>query len=562
MPLSIHPAPCAQSLRRRHLLQAVSAATLLTLPATRALAATFPSSLPGGARVAEGHVLQYLLAWGDPVSDGPAWRPDAGNPPGEQAVQAGMRHAGLAFLAARAEDGDPALAGLLCINHADADDRRLHGDGGDAWSHARTVKAQNAHGLSVVALTRAGAEGWAVLRPSAHGRRITARTPVRLSGPAAGAPELRTRDDRRGHVVFGTLANRTMATTPWATCLSGEGDFSPYFNGPSSLSAEQRGDGIRPGGAGRRWHEYDSRFDVATEPNEANRFGWVLEVDPRQPARPPVKRTALGRFRHGGLCVRQAGDGRVVVYLCDDSAGGALYKFVSHAAYRPDAPASAGDPLDAGVLYAAHLSTGGQGEWRALVHGQSGLDAAAGFTDQASVLIRARRAAERVGATPFEHPRALAALTQEGEMLCLHGTTGRALHWRENGDAAALRFEWREQSVCDPACVPLGEIVAAPGGGLWLLQQPQDDASGGRLLFSQQPGGTPRLLLEAPPGFVVGGVAPTGDGRALFINLRQTGTVDDFTPPWPGSQFAQATGGRQRSATVVLVRSDGRPLGE
>lgn len=561
MPLSMHPAPCAQSLRRRHLLQAVSAATLLTLPATRALAATFPSSHPGGARVAEGHVLRYLLGWGDPVSAGPAWRPDAGNPPAEQAVQAGMRHAGLAFLAARAEDDDPALAGLLCINHADADDRRLHGDGGDAWSHARTVKAQNAHGLSVVALTRAGTEGWAVLRPSAQGRRITARTPVRLAGPAAGAPELCTRDDRRGHVVFGTLANRAMATTPWATCLSGEGDFSPYFNGPATPSAEQHADGIRPGGAGRRWHEYDSRFDVATEPNEAHRFGWVLEVDPRQPARPPVKHTALGRLRHGGLCVRQAGDGRVVVYLCDDSVGGALYKFVSHAAYRSDAPASAGNPLDAGTLYAARLSAGGQGEWLPLAHGQGGLDAAAGFADQASVLIRARRAAERVGAAPLEHPRALTALA-EGEMLCVHGTTGGALRWRENGDAAALRFDWRDQPVCDPACAPLGEIAAAPGGGLWLLQPPQDDASGGRLLFSPQPGGPPRLLLEAPPGFIVGGVAPASDGRALFVNLRQTRAVDDSALPWPGSQFAQATGGRQRSATVVLVRTDGRPLGE
>ena len=47
--------------------------------------------------VPPGYTAEVLFAWGDPVSDGPAFKADASNTAAEQAQQAGMHHDGLYF---------------------------------------------------------------------------------------------------------------------------------------------------------------------------------------------------------------------------------------------------------------------------------------------------------------------------------------------------------------------------------------------------------------------------------------------------------------------------------
>ena len=64
------------------------------------------------------------------------------------------------------------------------------------------------------------------------------------------------------------------------------------------------------------------------EPNEPNRFGWVIEIDPFDTSSTPVKHTALGRFRHG-RSVTLSSDGRAVVYSGDHAGFEYVYRFVS-----------------------------------------------------------------------------------------------------------------------------------------------------------------------------------------------------------------------------------------
>ncbi len=616
---------------RRRLLQAGVVSAGLTFPAIAALAAALgqprigfkpvAASSEDRVHVPDGYLIQVVYAWGDPISDGPAFRSDASNGALEQAEQAGMHHDGMHFFPLP-EDGKPSSArGVLCINHEYTDDGLLHPGGVADWSHAKTVKSQNAHGVSVIEIERIERKGgdgrWRVVRPSAYARRITARTPIRISGPAAGAPALRTQGDRRGNVVFGTVSNCAMGATPWGTVLTCEENFDAYFNGPEKPAPEQKRYGIREQGGGYRWHEHDSRFDVATEPNEANRFGWVVEIDPLNRTKVPVKRTALGRLKHESAAVALAGDGRVVVYMSDDGPFEYLYKYVSRGRFDGKNPAANANLLDDGTLYVARFGDDGRGQWLALEHGQNGLVAENGFAEQADVLVKTRLAADRVGATKMDRPEGIAVHPASGEVYCsltrnsrrgladapgpdaanprAANLFGHIVRWRENGgDAGAKDFSWDIFALCgDPQHADPGkrgnvggDAFANPDGlgfdrdgRLWI----QTDVSAGALnagdyarfgnnqmLVADPESREIRRFLSGPNGCEITGIARTPDGRSLFVNIqhpgeRPGGRSDPADPTansaWPASQFAEVTGGRPRSATLVVTRRDGGVVG-
>ena len=322
----------------------------------------------------EGYTAEVMIAWGDPVSDGPAFMPNAGNSAADQARQWGMHNDGVVYFPINGSSH-----GLLVQNNEYTDDVLLFPDGTANWSAAKTQKSQAAHGVSVIEIDkRPGRRGrekgasprrwgqlggeWFVVRPSKYARRITGMTPITIGGPAAGDPRLRTSADPTGRHVLGTINNCAMGFTPWGTYLTCEENFNGYFRKTGTQTELERRYGITAAGAGYLWHTTDTRFNANLEPNEANRFGWVVEIDPFAPESTPVKRTALGRIKHEGAWVQETRDGHVVVYMGDDEQFEYIYRYVSNRPWR-EAREQGINPLDDGILYVAKFRPDGNGEW-------------------------------------------------------------------------------------------------------------------------------------------------------------------------------------------------------
>ena len=199
------------------------------------------------------------------------------------------------------------------------------------------------------------------VRPPDH--RADADAVRRSRGRPSVAADQR-RSDRTG--VLGTLNNSAMGYTPWGTYLACEENFNNYFHVPAGTtlppSLQRYGVTAPVGPTGTQWFTTDTRFDVSKEPNESNRFGWVVEIDPWNRNSTPVKRTGLGRIKHEGAWVQEARDGRVVVYMGDDQINEYIYRFVSNLPWR-DAIRRGVNPLDDGILYVARFDANGTGAW-------------------------------------------------------------------------------------------------------------------------------------------------------------------------------------------------------
>ncbi|GJE27279.1 PhoX family protein [Methylobacterium organophilum] len=573
-----------------------------------------PAGIDGHLHVAEGYESQVLLRWGDPLfPDAPAFDPAAQSAE-RQERQFGYNNDFVGFITL---DGS-AARGLLVVNHEytnaelmfpglNAADRKgvIAGIGAD-----QVAIEMAAHGGSVVEIRREDGR-WRPVPGSPYTRRITARTPIALTGPAAGHPRLVTEADPTGRRVEGMINNCSGGVTPWGTWLSGEENFPYYFLGalPEGHAEARNAKSMTMGTPQYGWGRFHPRFDLAKMPNEPNRFGWVVEIDPFDPASTPKKRTALGRFRHEGAAGITAADGRYVVYLGDDERFQHVYRFVSAARVAPDRAGNA-DLLDSGTLSVARFEADGTGRWLPLVHGRNGLDAGNGFDSQADVLIETRRAAKLLGATPMDRPEDMEANPKTGRVYVM--LTNNAKRTAEQVDAANPRplnlfghvieitpdggdqtaetFRWEVMIQCGDPAKPEVKATFSPRttadgwfgmpdncafdgrGRLWIATDGNNRRATGRAdgiwaIETEGPRrGTARHFLQVPVGAEMCGPCFTPDDETFFVAVQHPGEPDEegalgsYEKPstrWP--DFAD--GVPPRPSVVAVTRTGGGRIG-
>ena len=274
--------------------------------------------------IPDGYAQNIVIRWGEPILRGaPAFDPE--NQTAEaQAKQFGYNNDFLALLPLPGERHRQ----VLVANHEYTDEVLMfRGYDADNPTKQQVEVAWAAHGLSAVVVEGDRRSGKLTVVPRHPlNRRVTATSEFEVTGPAAGSDLLKTSADPTGTKVLGTLNNCSGGVTPWGTTLHGEENFNQYFAGATRATDKRYGLGT--GASERKWERFDKRFDVAQEPNEPHRFGYVVELDPYDPASKPRKHTALGRFKHEGATVRLTEDGRPVVYSGDDERFDYFYKFI------------------------------------------------------------------------------------------------------------------------------------------------------------------------------------------------------------------------------------------
>ncbi|MDW3225515.1 MAG: PhoX family phosphatase [Paracoccaceae bacterium] len=368
--------------------------------------------------VAEGYNADVLLRWGDPITaDAPEF--DVMNQTAEaQLKQFGYNNDYVGFTALN-EEG---TRGLLCVNHEYTNEEvmfpglgRQDRDGFKGMTKELVDIEMAAHGGSVVEIAQGSDGKWALVRDSQYNRRITPLdTEMTIDGPAAGHARMKTNADPEGMTVIGTVNNCAGGMTPWGTYLMAEENFHGYFwtdvvdgEDKPDVSAQPEAVGMKRYGVPGRWYawgQHHDRWNIDKEPNEPNRWGWIVEVDPRNPDAKPIKHTAMGRFRHEGAETTISSDGHLVVYSGDDNRFDYQYKYVSGGTVTDENSVFGSPLMSDGTLYVARFDEDGTIAWLPLVHGEGPLTAENGFNSQADVMIDTRIAADLLGATPMDRP--------------------------------------------------------------------------------------------------------------------------------------------------------------
>ncbi|HEX2525352.1 MAG TPA: PhoX family phosphatase [Geminicoccus sp.] len=569
--------------------------------------------------VADGYDAQILLRWGDPLfADAPAFDP-ANQSAEAQARQFGYNNDYVGYIPMPGA-ADPSAHGLLVVNHEYTNEHLMFpgivkivdGEIEVAPADQKRVDIEMAaHGGTIVEIRKVDG-AWQVVRDGKYNRRITAATPMQITGPAAGSDRMKTKADPEGRTVLGTINNCAGGVTPWGTYIMAEENFHGYFMGElpegHAEAANYKRVGVPEGTY--EWGKFYERFDVFKEPNEPNRFGWVVEVDPFDPASTPKKRTAIGRVKHEGAESIVARDGQVVLYTGDDERFDYIYKFVTAGKFDPANRDANMDLLDQGTLYVARFDVDGTMTWLPLVHGQGPLTTENGFASQADVLIETRRAADLLGATKMDRPEDIQPNGRNGKVYAmLTNNTKRksdqvdAANPRaenafghiieiaeEGGDFAATKGSWEILLKCgDPEVAEVGATFStettANGwfgmpdncaidseGRLWVSTDGNSPKATGRTdgLWAVDTDGearaTSKLFFRVPVGAEMCGPLLLPDDQTMFLAVQHPADggedwegfgrpsyYEDLSTRWPDFDPAMPV----RPSVVVITKQGG-----
>ncbi|MFB2551082.1 PhoX family protein [Ensifer soli] len=589
------------------------------------------AGVDGTHHVADGHEAEILMRWGDKVfADSPDFDPM--NQTAEaQARLFGYNNDYVGFIPL---DGNPDH-GLLVVNHeytnaelmfpnfARVVKEKKTKDGKPVVENGVEVEEEKvvlgdytkalvdiemaAHGGTVIEIRKIDGK-WQPVLDGRYNRRITVATAMEITGPAAGHDRLKTSADPTGTKVLGTFNNCAGGVTAWGTWLMAEENVNGYFGGTLADDhpefAQMKRMGI-PGGQ-YAWASFYDRFDVSKEPNEANRFGWVVEVDPLDPASVPKKRTALGRMKHEGAESVVNKDGRVVFYCGDDERFDYVYKFVTAGTFNPDDRAANRDLLDAGTLHVARFDEDGTLAWLPLVFGQGPLTPENGFNSQADVLIETRRAGDLLQATKMDRPEDVQPNPKTGKVyVMLTNNTRRKADQTDaanpradnafghiieisepDGDFAATSATWDVLLKCgDPSLAEVGASFSTATtrngwfgmpdncaidaeGRLWVSTDGNNEKDTGRTdgiwaIDTQGAArGTSTLFFRVPVGAEMCGPSfnPTAD--TFFLAVQHPGdaglaTFENPATRWPDFRDDMPV----RPAVVAVTRTGGGRIG-
>ncbi|MCO8166081.1 PhoX family phosphatase [Pseudomonas sp. 21LCFQ02] len=597
---------------------------------------SIPGSRTDACVVAAGYVAHVLAPWGTPFnSTANAWKNDGTNTSTDQANSAGMHHDGIHYFPINGSSTD----GIIAINYEYIDENALHPNGPTTVAGKRPVeevrKEINAHGAGVMHVRRVDGR-WQIVDNDPLNRRFTTASVMNLSGPLKGTDHVKTKFSPDGTRTRGTNNNCGNGYTPWGTYLTCEENWPGIFVNKGTVPADQRRIGVATGETNYQWetaagdssevNDEFRRFNItptgasatADYRNEASTYGYIVEIDPYTNTSVPVKRTALGRFRHEGCWPGLLTEGKpVVFYMGDDSQNEYLYKFVSTALWSAadanpsDRLATGAKYMDSGKLYVARFNADGTGTWLLLDTTSATTDGStlgAKFTDLPGIILNTRGAADAVGATPMDRPEWTAVNPVNGDVyLTLTNNSsrttanaanprvpnrhGHVIRWHDADNQTS--FTWdifvygaNASGTADLNRSGLTELnqFASPDGMtfdsrgiLWIqtdngestitsytndqmlavIPSNMVDAAGKQVPVNASNQADLRRFFVGPNGSEVTGVTFTPDNKSMFINIQHPGN-------WPSTQVAtDVTVGkvRPRASTVVIQRADGGELG-